>query len=75
MIINKDSIKLIDVSTRSKRKRAASFAIELLERVRSAEEANLARFPENFQDGEAYANAEYSLEVIEGAICELYDAY
>jgi hypothetical protein len=65
----------IDVSTRAKRRQATSFAIDLLEHIRAAEEANIDRFPVNFQDGYAYANAGDSLEVITDAIAELESAY
>ena len=68
-------IDLIDVSTRQKRRNATSLAIGLLERIRFAEEASLERFPTNLQDGDAYANAEYSLEVLVDAIVNLSDAY
>ena len=70
-----DFLMSIDVSTRSKRRRATSFVVDLLERVHSAEYANLDRFPLNLQNGDAFANAECSLEVIADAIVCLADAY
>lgn len=68
-------IETIDVSTRAKRRLAVAYAIELLAHIRFAEEAAMERTPANLQNGDAYANAECSLEVLDGAICELADAY
>jgi len=65
----------IDVSSRSKRRQATSLALGLLEHIRAAEEANIGRFPENFQDGHAFANAEESHEVVSDAIVALEYAY
>ena len=69
------SLNAIDLSTRAKRRCAAALAIDFLERIRLAEEASLGRFPANLQDGDAYTNAEYSLEVITDAIVCFGDAY
>ena len=68
-------ILTIDVSSRAKRRRAVIIAIDLLERIRAAEGANIGRFPQNLQDGEAYENAECSHEIIADAIIGLGDAY
>ena len=64
-----------DVSTRADRRKAASFAIDLLEHVRAAEERSISRFPMNLQNGDAFANAECSLEALFDAILCLGDAY
>ena len=71
----KDLLASFDVSSRLMRRRATSFAIELLERIRFAEETNLERFPLNLQNGDAFLNAGYSLDVIIDAIITLRDAY
>jgi hypothetical protein len=70
-----DFIHSIDVSTRSKRRKAASSAVALLERILAAEEAYLKRIPENLQGGDAYASAEDSIEAVMDAIAGLSDAY
>ena len=71
----KASSSFIDLSTRGKRRKAVAAIIEILEKIRAAEETNLERFPLNFRDGDAYAAADYSLDVIIDAICGLIDAY
>ena len=71
----KDLLALFDVSTRSKRRKATAFIIALLERIRAAEEAYMHRVPQNLQDGEAFANAEISVDFIVDAIATLGDAY
>jgi hypothetical protein len=58
----------VDVSSRQKRRQAVSFVIELLSHIRLAEEAYMERIPENFQGGDAYADAECSIEAIDGTI-------
>jgi len=68
-------IASIDVSSREKRRQATSIAIGLLEHICAAEEANIGRFPENFQDGYAFAKAEESFEIISDVIAGLGDAY
>ena len=71
----KDLLLEFNVSSRANRRKAALFAIELLEHVRAAEEYSISRFPLNFQDGDAFANAECSIEVLSDAIACLGDAY
>lgn len=75
MITNKQLINTVDVSTRDKRRKAVALVIDLLERIRFAEETNIERFPVNFQDGEAFGNAEQSLDIVTDAIVFLFDAY
>jgi len=65
----------IDVSSRAKRRQATLIALGLLEHIRAAEEANIGRFPENFQDGHAFSNAEESLEVVSDVMVALEYAY
>ena len=71
----KDLLNSFDVSSRSKRRRAAAFAIDLLDLIRAAEEAYMDRVPENLRAGDAFANAELSLDAIADAIAGLADAY
>jgi hypothetical protein len=47
----------------------------MLEKIRSAEEFNLERFPLNLQAGNAFVAANYSLEIISDTILGLWDAY
>ena len=68
-------IDQLDLSSRQKRRYAVSLAIAILERVRSAEDANLDRFPLAFQDSDAFANAESSLDSLIDAIVTLDDCY
>jgi len=75
VVISKNLFNTLDLSSRSKRRKAAGLAIELLELIRLAEERSLSRFPLSLQDGEAFANAEYSLDVVIDAIVGLGDAY
>ena len=75
MTLCNDVIPLIDVSTRSKRRRATSFVLNLLGRMHSAEWDNLERFPHNLRHGAAYAKADYSLDALAEAVAVLWDAY
>ena len=54
---------------------AVNLAISLLTRVRQAEDDNLERFPENFQESDAFTNAEFSLDYVTDAIENLTYAY
>ena len=71
----KDLLNSFDVSSRSKRRKATALVIGLLELIRAAEEAYICRVPENLQAGDAFANAELSLDAIIDAIAGLADAY
>jgi hypothetical protein len=75
MTISKDSIRAIDLSTRSKRRQAASIALELVGRIGSAEWENLGQFPHNLRYSKAFADADYSFECLVDAIVRLGDAY
>lgn len=66
---------LIDVSTRSKRRKALSIAIDLLEKIRIAEEAYFDRIPINFHSGDAYAATECSIDILIDAISTLLSVY
>jgi hypothetical protein len=68
-------IDSMDLSSRRKRRAAVAVAVRILRNVRSAEELSLGRFPENLQGGDAYADAEFSLEVVDDAVEILFDAY
>jgi len=70
-----DPIMSLDLSTRSKRRKATALAINLLEHIRIAEEASIDKFPCNLQNGDAFTNAEESLDIIIDAIAALGDAY
>jgi len=65
----------VDVSTRAKRSKAMALVIELLEKIRHAEERYMGRIPLNLQSGSAYSDAEYSVDIIIDAIDELLNAY
>jgi len=71
-----DSIfRAVDISTRPKRRRAVSFIITELSEIRKEEEAYMERIPINLQEGDAYAAADYSVELLTDAISTLMDAY
>ena len=65
----------VDVSTRGKRRKATMLAIDLLEKIRHAEERYLERIPPNLRSGSAYYDADYSVDTIIAAIIELLRAY
>jgi hypothetical protein len=71
----KSLLDSIDVSTRGKRRKAMLLAIELLEKIRHAEELYMERIPPNLQSGDAYATADESVDVLTDAIIGLLDAY
>jgi hypothetical protein len=65
----------LDISTRPKRRRAVSLIIEELSQIRNEEESYMERIPTNLQEGDAYAAAEYSVDLVTDAIISLMDAY
>jgi len=65
----------VDISTRPKRRRAVSLIITELSHIRSAEEAYLKRMPVNLKDSDAYAVADYSVDLLTDAIISLMEAY
>lgn len=71
----KNILLSIDISTRPKRRKTTALIIELLEHIRAAELTFMDSVPFNLQNAEAFANAEYSIEIIDEAIAGLSDAY
>ena len=65
----------LDLDSRAKRKRAVNLVISLLTRVKQAEDDNLSHFPENFQNSDAFYNAEGSLDYLIDAIDVLSYTY
>ncbi|MDR0302937.1 MAG: hypothetical protein LBI04_11595 [Treponema sp.] len=65
----------LDLSTRGKRRKTIAFVIDLLEKIRLAEEGYMERMPLNLQDSDAYAAADFSVESISDAVLGLSDAY
>ena len=65
----------LDISTRPKRRRAVDLIITELSNIRNAEEAYLERIPMNLQEGDAYAAAGDSVDLLTDAIITLMDAY
>ena len=65
----------MDISTRPKRRRVVSLIIAELSHIRSAEEAYLERIPLNLKYGDAYAVADYSVDLLTDAIISLMEAY
>jgi len=68
-------IDSVDVSNRQKRKAAVSLAIELLEKVRFAEEAYLARIPPNLYGSSLYAASDEAIDILTDAILTLMPIY
>jgi hypothetical protein len=73
--MKKTFIDSIDVSTRGKRRKAMGLVIDLLEKIRIAEELYMERTPINLQSSRAYSEADYTDEAIITAIIGLLDAY
>ena len=67
-------IDFIDVSTRGKRREAMVLAIELLDKVRHAEERYLEMNPSNMQLGWDYLEAKYNVDAIINATTGLWNA-
>jgi len=65
----------LDITARPKRRRAVSLIITELSRIRQAEEAYMERIPLNMQGGDAYAAADYSVDLLTDAIISLMEAY
>jgi hypothetical protein len=65
----------LDVSSRAARRKATALLIFELETVMRAEEDYMERIPENFKSGEAYASAEYTVDIITDAIVALGDTF
>jgi len=65
----------IDISTRPKRRQVVSLIISELSQICKVEEAYMERIPENMQEGDAYAAADDSVELLTDAIAILMDAY
>ena len=65
----------VDISTRPKRRRAVSLIVSELSRIRSEEESYMERIPDNLKDGDAYAAADESVDLLSDAILSLSDAY
>ena len=65
----------VDVSTRRKRRAAVSLAIDLLERIRIAEQKYLDRIPLNLHGSVAYAAAEDTVDTLIAAIVTLLRAF
>ena len=72
----KSFLDSIDVSTRGTRRKAMWLVvIELLEKIRHAEERYMERIPVNLRAGNAYLNADYSVDTMIDAIIELMRVY
>jgi hypothetical protein len=65
----------LPVSSRAARRKAMALLIFELETLMRAEEDYMSRIPENFTDGEAYASAENTVDIITDAIAVLGDTF
>jgi hypothetical protein len=68
-------LKDSDIDTRAKRRRAIRQIRGQLDRIHFKEGMYWAKIPKNLRGGERALNAEYAMDAIERAMCELYDAY
>jgi len=73
--ITESFLNSIDVSTRGNRRKAMAFVIELLEKIRNAEEQYMEKIPSNLQSGDSYCDAECCVEAIIDVIDSLSDTY
>ena len=69
------SLPDVPLSSRANRRKALKLAIDFIERIRFAEEDNLERFPFNFRDSAAFANADLSHDILIDAIISLGEVY
>jgi hypothetical protein len=65
----------LDVSSRAARRKAMALLLFELERVLRAEEDYAGRIPENLKGGEAYASAEYTVDILTDSIIALGDTF
>jgi hypothetical protein len=65
----------IDISTRPKRRKAVSLIIRWISSIYMQEFEYLGRIPGNFHSGNAYAAADYSLDMLDEAMTFLIAAY
>jgi hypothetical protein len=65
----------IDISTRPKRRKAVVLIIRWIGSIHQQEFEYLGRIPENLHSGDAYAAADYSLDMLDEAMTFLIDAY
>jgi hypothetical protein len=70
----KSFLDSIDVSTRRKRREAMVVAIELLEKIRHAEEQYMERTSLNLRSSGAYLEAGYNVDAIIDAVIGLWGA-
>ena len=68
-------IASIDVSSRRKRRAATALAIDLLEKIRLAEEQYQSNIPLNLHESAAYAAAEDTIDSLIDAILTLDCAF
>ena len=71
----KSKIDSLDVSSRRKRRKAVVLVIDMLEKIRFAEEVYRDRIPLDSEDNQALINADYSIDSIVHAIVNLLHAY
>ena len=71
----KSWVDSLDVSTRGKRRKAVSIVISMLEKIHGAEFDYMERVPMNLQAGDAYAAADYCVDILADSIVLLLDAY
>jgi len=68
-------IDSIDVSTRRKRKAALSLALNMIEKIRFAEDAYLERIPPNLHGSSAYAITDEAVDALTDSILTLMTVY
>jgi hypothetical protein len=67
--------KKSNIDTRGNRRRQICLIVAQLEVIRDKEHAYMDKIPENLQNGQAYENAEQSVDALEQAIELLKEAY
>ena len=71
----KSAFQAVDLSSRSKRRKAVTLVVDLLERIRMAEVAYMERIPENLHGSDAYDNADCAIGLLDEAIDSVNAVY
>jgi len=71
----KNLLMSVDLSTRGKRRKMITLVIDLLKRIRSAEQALLERMPLNLHASDVYDTAEYAIDILDETIDVISSVY
>jgi len=71
----KDLLMSVDLSSRGKRRKMIALVIDLLKRIRTAEQTLIEKMPLNLHGSDAYDTAEYAIDIIDEAIDVISSVY